>query len=244
LLRYDDASFIYVPFPVSYIPGIFDPATYERLSTTFPAIELFEHKPDLGDKYSLAERNNSENYHAFLANSPAWNALYKHIKSEAFVRHVLEFLKINHIDLGLDGFKFSNKRHSSLWSRITRQSELGARFEFSAMGGNGGSILPHTDHPNKLVTLVLSMIAPDEWDQSWGGGTQMCIPNDRTKIYNQMNKYMTFNEVEVVAAYPFVPNQCIVFVKTYNSWHQVQPIYTPPGSAFRKTLTINIELLK
>ena len=244
MLSFDKAAFSYGPFPVCYIPDFVDADLYSKLVNSFPAVELFEYKPQLGDKYSLAERNNGEKYHAFLAGTPVWGEFYRHLKSDAFVRKVLEFLKANNIDLGLDNYRFTTKRRSSLMSRIKRRTELGARFEFSAMGGNGGSILPHTDSPNKLVTLVMSMIKPGEWDQAWGGGTQMCLPKDRTKVYNHMNRYMTFEEVDVTDSYPFVPNQCILFIKTFNSWHQVTPIHTPPGSPLRKTVTVNIELIK
>ena len=36
-------------------------------------------------------------------------------------------------------------------------------------------------------------------------------------------------------------NQCLMFVKTFNSLHSVRPIPETPPTAIRKTLTINIE---
>ncbi len=244
MFEYRKAAFTYEPYPVCYISDFLPTDLYGRLAATFPKTELFEYKPSLGDKYSLAERNNGDKYRSFLAANSDWQNLYSYVKSEKFVHDTLEFLKRSHIDLGLNEFKFTTGRHASLLSRVNRQTELGARFEFSAMGGSGGCILPHTDHPNKLVTFVISMVGEEGWDQGWGGGTQTCLPKDRTRIYNQMNRYMEFDEVDVVKSYPFLPNQCILFIKTYNSWHQVAPIHSPPGSPLRKTLTINIELIK
>ena len=49
------------------------------------------------------------------------------------------------------------------------------------------------------------------------------------------------HEVEPVASFPFVPNQCIIFVKTFNSLHCVRPMQAEDSSAMRRTLTINIE---
>lgn len=85
------------------------------------------------------------------------------------------------------------------------------------------------------------MVESDSWNASWGGGTQISIPKDRSKIYNQKNNHMEFEEMEVIKEFPFLPNQCIIFIKTYNSWHQASPLRAPSGSPLRKILTINIE---
>ena len=68
----------------------------------------------------------------------------------------------------------------------------------------------------------------------------MVAPKDRSRIYNYHNRFMEFDETEVLKTYPFTPNQCLLFIKTYNSWHSVLPM-TGPATALRKTLTINIE---
>jgi hypothetical protein len=243
----DKAMFAYEPYPVSYCADVFSADDYLALAKSYPAVELFQHKPELGDKYSLSERNNGDKYSAFLRSEPIWAKLHAFVKSERFIRDTFAYLKSRNIDLGLDRFRFTAKpraKKSGLVSRILGYPELGARFEFSAMGGNGGHILPHTDSPNKLVTFVLSMNVPGEWDEAWGGGTQICMPKDHSRIFNHVNRYMGFDDVDVSTSYDFLPNQCILFIKTYNSWHQVSPIVTPPGAPLRKTLTINIERMK
>jgi hypothetical protein len=42
-------------------------------------------------------------------------------------------------------------------------------------------------------------------------------------------------------SYAFRPNQAIIFIKTYNSWHSVSPIAGTDPKVLRRTLTINIE---
>ena len=240
------AKFVYEPYPVCYATKVFSESDYNSLSRSYPDISLFQHLPNLGDKYSLSERNNHKKYKDFLSQEPVWGRLHEFLKSESFIRDTLAFLKSANVDLGLDRCKYSNRsgtKKATLLSRLQGKTELSARFEFSAMGGNGGHILPHTDSANKLVTLVMSMNTPGEWNKTWGGGTEVCVPIDRTRIYNHVNRYLSFSDVEVIDAYDFVPNQCLLFIKTYNSWHQVSPIHTPHGSPLRKTLTINIEQL-
>ncbi len=152
------------------------------------------------------------------------------MKSENFINNVLDMLVANNIDLGLRRLKVIAKdgqRKASLLSRLRRQTEISARFEFSMKPANGGQILPHTDAPHKLITLVLSMMEPGSWDHAWGGGTAVCLPKDRTKVFNHINKAMPLEDVDTLKTFPFEENQCVLFVKTYNSWHHVAPMSGP-----------------
>jgi hypothetical protein len=246
VFSYSQAVFDYEPYPICLAPNVLSEADYEALTRTYPDLSLFDHKPTLGDKYSLSERNNRDNYLRFLATNPEWARMHAYIKSRKFIDDALGFLKQRNVDLNLGDYAVrmsSHKMKPSLASRLIRRNELTARFEFSIMGGQGGHIRPHTDEQQKLVTLVISMIRPGEWDNAWGGGTQVCLPKDRTLIFNRANRYLEFEQVDIVRSYEFNPNQCILFIKTYNSWHQVAPIHAPPGAPMRKTLTINIERL-
>jgi hypothetical protein len=50
-----------------------------------------------------------------------------------------------------------------------------------------------------------------------------------------------FEEVEVLHTFEFLPNQCVLFVKTFNSLHSVRPMAVPGPRRMRRTLTVNIE---
>jgi hypothetical protein len=106
---------------------------------------------------------------------------------------------------------------------------------------DGGSVIPHTDVPKKLVTLVVSMVEEGEWDPRWGGGTEVDRTTDFRYAYNWLNRPVPFERVEALHTYEFAPNQCVVFVKTFNSLHCVRPMRGAGSSAMRRTLTINIE---
>jgi hypothetical protein len=239
------ATFDYEPYPVGLIKPVFDEGTYQRLVASYPRLELFKHKPGLGDKYSLSEVNHPSQYERFIAGAPEWKRFHAYVKGGEFVGAILEFLKGRHIDLGIPRYKVVSRkpmsRGASPLSLLLRRAELSARFEFSMMGADGGNILPHTDTPQKLITLVFSMIEPGAWDPQWGGGTDVVLPKDRSRLYNQVNQRLTFEEVEVVKTWDFTPNQCLVFVKTFNSWHSVSPMRGAGSGGLRKTLTVNIE---
>src|SRR5207249_5186511 len=101
---------------------------------------------------------------------------------------------------------------------------LSSRFEFSMLPSAAGCIKPHTDAPQKMITLVISMIENGEWDPSFGGETEVLRPVDRQKTFNFMNRYLEFDEVETIRTFEFMPNQGIVLVKTFNSLHAVSPM--------------------
>jgi len=66
-------------------------------------------------------------------------------------------------------------------------------------------------------------------------------PADSRRNYNWLNDNVPFEEVETLGSYEFAPNQCVVFIKTFNSLHCVRPMTGSGNSSMRKTLTINIE---
>ena len=239
-----NAQFDYEPYPICFIPDFLDASLYRELARTYPDKKLFNYTKNIGSKYSLSELNNSDAYYDFLKGNAPWMEFFNRIKSAEFVREMAGFLAQNHIDLKLKKFKYTGSlryRRRGPIRRALNTQVIRSRFEFSSMSANGGNIIPHTDAPTKLVTLVISFVEDGEWDAaSWGGGTSMVAPKDRTRIYNHHNKYMPFEEIEVLKTFPFNPNQCVLFIKTYNSWHSVQPM-VGPEEALRKTLTVNIE---
>jgi hypothetical protein len=160
----------------------------------------------------------------------------------------LGVLREQHVDLGYDKYR---ERQSYLRRtlRELRQGRLNfatagltSRFEFSALPADGGFLPPHTDAPSKIATLVLSMPgADDSWDEAWGGALDVNEPREDRWVFNYHNHLADYADMEVVRSFPYRPNQCVVFVKTYNSWHSVKPMTGKGVAALRKTLTIVIE---
>lgn len=245
MFDYREAHFDYQPYPIGLVKNVLSADLYRRLVDAYPPKELFEFKPELGNKYSLSEVNKPSNFHDYVAKTDAWREFHAFIKGRQFVPGMLDLLKQHHIDLGLNGYRIvSGKRgrRASVLSRVRRIPEINARFEFSMMDAAGGYILPHTDSRNKLVTLVISMIRAGEWDPAWGGGTEIVWPVDEKRSFNWINRYMKFDEVRVLKEWTLSPNQCVLFIKTFNSWHAVSPMRGPADAPLRRTLTINVEL--
>jgi hypothetical protein len=236
----------YEPYPIGIAKNVFPDALYRELLANYPATEQFKYMPHLGRKYSLSELNNPREYADFVRSRTIWKDFHAWVKSRAFLRTVLGALDRGGVPLRLDHYaedsllkrlKGKYIEYESLAGLLTH---LSARFEFSAMPADGGAIRPHTDAPNKLITLVVSMCSDRDWGPELGGGTAIVKPKNPARYFNRHNAYLDFSEVETQATWEFEPNQCVVFVKTFNSWHAVDPM---PGTdnRLRKTLTINIE---
>ena len=254
LLQLQAGEFRYEPFPIGVTRPIFEPEIYDRLLDHWPAQELFAFMPKLGKKYSLSEVNEPERYRDFIQGSPIWKELHREIKSAAFVRSVLGLLKRHHIDLGIpedvevnpkqptERRWFGGRGQAPAPPSVKGVRALTTRFEFSMLPADGGHIKPHTDSPGKIITLVASMVRPDEWDPRWGGGTTVLRAKDTCNSFNYLNRQVEFDATETLDTYEFEPNQCVLFIKTFNSLHAVSPLAGVGSAAMRKTLTINIEV--
>ena len=76
MLDLRSATFDYEPYPVGLIKPVFDEGTYQALVASYPGIELFKHKPKLGNKYSLSEVSHPAQYERFIAGAPEWKRFH------------------------------------------------------------------------------------------------------------------------------------------------------------------------
>jgi hypothetical protein len=246
MLNFSNVEFDYDPYPIGIARPALVPDIYAELVRTFPAIELFRYMKSKGEKYSLSQYNNRQNYRRFLKTTPAWRRFHRYIHSPGFITGTYEMLRQHNLDLDLPAPGFT-RRLSQRFSAVKRGTpiphfpRIKARFEFSAMPVTGGSILPHTDSTRKSVTMVVPILEEGEWDSAWGGGTSVVRPRDPERMFNRIDYRLDFDEVDTVKTFPFAPNQCLVFVRTDTSWHAVMPMTGSDASILRKTLTINIE---
>ncbi|MDF2094360.1 2OG-Fe(II) oxygenase [Aquibaculum arenosum] len=247
----DNLEFDYRPYPIGIARPVMAPEVYRQFVDAFPPMELFVGYGDMGTpgvKFTLSEKENPENYQKFVKEHPLWREFYRWVKSDDFIFMVLAALRDRHIDVGYDKYK-ERQPYLRRTLRELRQGRLNlstpgltTRFEFSALPADGGFLPPHTDAPSKIITLVFSMADEAEaWDPAWGGQLDVNVPKDERWAYNYHNTLSDFSDMEVVKSFDYQPNQCVVFVKTHDSWHSIRPMQGQGEPALRKTLTIVIE---
>jgi hypothetical protein len=249
MLNTNLANLSYLPFPHAVIEQFFDPELFLRLRASFPDYESAQVKNHLGAKSSLSPLNNPDNYYKYLKQNKEWKWFYDEIKKGAFIHAVVNQLKSQNIDLRC-GHHIKGLGFRSDIVNVLKQAKQGnlpkwisSRFEFSMMPADGGCILPHTDHPNKILTMVVGFNEDNELDDIEGAECKLCEAVDPSKSYNNVNNYMRFDEINVLKKVPITPNRALLFIKTHNSLHCVGPMKGPTG-ALRKTITINLDLNK
>lgn len=248
MLNFNAASVRYEPYPLLVLRPALESKLYQDLCNSYPDTFLFGKVPGYDYKLSLSEKFAADNYHRFLQSNEPWRRFHHWLKSDDFIRQTVEFLKSQNIDLGLDeAFRSSSGRlaraaEALLRGKLPRRDlRLRSRFEFSVLKADGGEVAPHTDTPKKVITLVLSMIRDGEWEQNYGGGLDINTSKDPTFAFNWNNRIVPWDKIAVVDTVPFVANQCVIFVKTFNSLHSVRKMKQAGSQALRKTITIVIE---
>ena len=243
--NYDHLEFRYDPIPIGLAKPLMDPGLYREFLANYPAKEWFMYMAKLGHKYSLSEHFNPKTFRQFLHNSPIWNDFNKRIKSRDIVAGLLKALSEHDLDLGynpdMSVIKQFRKRLTHAGRPNLSATRLISRFEFSMLPADGSNILPHTDSPSKVITLIVSMVDEGEWDPAFGGGTDLHQAKDVRHNFNQTNEQGRFEDMDVIDTFEFNPNQAVIFIRTFNSWHSVRPMTGAGSKAMRKTLTINIE---
>lgn len=249
MMNFDKLEFFYEPFPIGRAQDVVAPDVYREMRATFPPIELFNHyQKQKDDKFYLNEVKTRAKYLDWIGRHAVWREFHRWVKSEEFPFYIFGVLDRHDVRLGIPrkapslyrqarqvASDIKHRRFPRFWRKPY------VRFEFSALGADGGFIRPHTDAPDKIVTLVLSMVGEGEWKPEWGGGLEVNKVSQQRHLFNHVNQFVDFSDVEPVRTFEFVPNQCVVFVKTHNSYHCVRPMRQTGSTLLRKTLTINIE---
>jgi hypothetical protein len=247
MLNFSATQIRFEPYPLLVLRPALEPGWYRQLCDDYPDRSLFVTHPKYDYKLSLSEKFGRENYTRFIAGTRSWNRFHAWLKSEEFIRATVDFLLSHGIDLDLDrSFESVPKRVGRALVSAARgrlpalAPRLRSRFEFSVLAADGGEVAPHTDTPKKIITLVLSMIKDGEWNSALGG-LDVNRARDERYAFNWSNRNVPWESVEVLETIPFVPNQCMIFVKTFNSLHSVRRMNEAGSDALRKSVTIVIE---
>jgi len=167
MFSFDQLKCRYEPFPIGMARPLMDAGLYREFVDEFPGVEMFGDLSVVGHKYSLSEKTNRRTYRQLVHTRPVWKELHKWIKSDAFIKDVLQALEERHLELG---YKMLSPGHRVV-RRISKlakghlrstRGRLGARFEYSMLPVDGGHVLPHTDSPGKIVTIIVSILDENE----------------------------------------------------------------------------------
>ena len=233
------------PFCFFYIDDYLPSDLYESLLASYPEDSRYTYNRE--GKMGFRSSEDPEAVERFAAAHSEWQQLVEFFGSDAFVYDARETLAEALVDArGLSGRKrWYNCTHREVpnnWLRYLLQEPVRTTYQFSLLP-RGGAVVPHTDAPRKLVSLLLYFRDP-EWQDAWGGGTEFYVPLDPGKARKWgPTERIPFEELETIATTEFRGNRLAGFVRSASSHHGVRPVACPMGMA-RKALLINIKRLK
>lgn len=255
---FDDAQLLaQEPFAIFEIPDFLDEERYEELRSTYPsseAVDYLTHK--VGAKQYLDNRH--EAFGSVLERSPAWRSTYDHFADQGTVdqlfelsrpharhrpaRETMPWLLVPPPVPGTKSASPTRRRAVRAMHLARRRTPVYLGFELSILH-TGDSIPPHTDVPEKLVSMLLYF--PEPGEPCDGLGTEFYRARPGCTPWTAWQSDMPDDEVtaefradhEVFVQPDFVGRHLFGFVKTGVSWHGLPPITAGPTG--RRAVIIN-----
>ena len=211
------------PFEHCIVHKVFSDADYAKIHCHWPDFEAFDPLSDSNSGWYPERRQFRLTDDKLLSLNASqrdfWEELRTSFTSSAFLKAALTKFQ------GTVGPRLKNYRGSDI--------DLDLRIMEDQTQYTLG---PHTDSNQKLLTLLIY------------------VPNDRTlakfgtSLYKPRNSRQRFNhsehhartDFELVSTVPFIPNSALVFARTDQSFHGVEPFIAP--SMTRKLIIYNLYL--
>ena len=170
---------------------------------------------------------------AFVAENPGWKALLDFFGSGPFLADVHRLI----FPAAHDGVKTWTPANQSEQSEAAAGVPVTVTFKLSSTG-RGEWVQPHTDNSQKILSILL-YFPDDDWQESYGGGTDVYEPKQALLKRNWHNIEAPFEWMRHRHTFSFAPNRLVFLLKTANSWHGVSPVMCPPGMR-RRTMLVTI----
>jgi hypothetical protein len=224
MINLNNSEVYYKPYPYILFKDVFDDNFYKSLCSEFPnADELvkldFDEKRNQHkqDKFYLTNLNKS--FYKLISSKKNTTNLYNLLKSHSFLTHLINFLNKNNLRIN---YNIKLGALSKIKKLIFKKIDF--TFEFSSMSTKNGFINPHTDGPNKILTLIIPIITDPRIKNIKNSGTNILQSLEDRYEYNFMNYAVPFESVRSIKEIPFLENQILMFIKTHNSLHSVGPM--------------------
>ena len=231
------------PFCSFVIDDFLPRPLYEALDASFPD-DPERFRANSEGKLGLRSSEAPSAFDALCREHREWRELIGALSHDDFVLDVRRALVPALVRArGIAGHKRwlndTDRRVSNVPPRYWLFEPVRATFQLSRMPA-GAEVLPHTDAPRKLVSLVLYFSDPD-WRPEWGGATEFFAAPPG--LAAGATERVAFDRLEPLRRADFRPNRLVGFVRSPDSWHGVRPLACPTGRA-RRALLINLKRLK
>ena len=241
------------PFVIFEVVNFLNDNNFDKIKNEF--FDLDDH---LKKKFEGVRENkdlkftiNSFNpeYKKYIISNPVLKQLHKEIVSEEFMNYLFQNLnfdiltsKIHYFPHFVKLLKFKQLEYErlkkySLNDLISMKKKINIQIEFSWMQSNS-LLIPHTDAPNKLLSLMLYF--PDDDSSEWENiGTTYWDyrRNNYENIYSEID--IIQSDAKILHQNKFEGKKLFGFIKNHRSWHSVPKLILPKYK-YRKSININL----
>ncbi|RZJ96206.1 MAG: 2OG-Fe(II) oxygenase, partial [Novosphingobium sp.] len=207
------------PFPYGWIDGYLPRDLYDRLDRHFvmpgarPAMDTLKR----GKKRVAFILPDMPEH--LLDLDADWLDYLRALGRPDFLQHCLDWAKAL---VPLDSLPAGPYRELFRLRQALRAEDVELYCEFSSID-DAAFLPPHSDAPDKILSFV-HYFAQADWDQAWGGGTEIYRPRRIEQSRNFSNFFLSRDEVDLAGSCAFAPNRLFFFAKTDRSWHGVSPL--------------------
>jgi hypothetical protein len=174
-----------------------------------------------------------------------WKKIFNKFSSNYFLKELVDFVELD--TKSSESFIVASVNPLlNLFNRIRGKNLIDIRFQFSLMP-SGSFIVPHTDSPDKLITLCIYIPNLDQEGSEKLGTNFYSANSDKSTFLNWENNHLAINSVEykqfmndhsILFRPIFSSKEVSGFIKSDKSWHGVDAVNLPVGH-FRKSLNVN-----
>jgi len=213
------ATLHHEPFPFGWIDDYMPPALYQALEAGFISPDDHPEASTLGKGKKRIVFTVPPRPQKLGPMSEEWESWLAAIGSREFRMHCLAWVRelLPLVTLAEGPYRDLFRIRQALGP-----DDVEMQCEFSTLGP-GVFLPPHSDSPDKILTLV-HYFAPAGWEAAWGGATEVYQPADARQMFNFSNFFLSRDAVKSVASSPYRPNRLFFFVKNDRSWHGVAPL--------------------
>jgi hypothetical protein len=234
------------PFCFFSVDDYLPPDVFETLRATFP--DESNYRSNTEGKMGFRSSEDPDEVDRYCETHPRWRELIDFFGSDRFLADLRKTLAQPLADArsGWAGrrpwFNCTRREPPRIKLRYRLQEPVRTTFQFSMLPRDA-SVVPHSDAPRKLVSLMLYFAEPD-WQDAWGGATEFYEPTDRerARAWGATDR-IPFDEFKTIGSTPFVANRLAGFVRCRHSYHGVSPLGCPPERS-RKALLVNVKRVK
>jgi hypothetical protein len=233
------------PFCFFYVDDYLPDELYRALLASYPAESSYRYNDE--GKMGFRSSEDQAAVDRWCDAHPPWRDLVDFFGSDAFLADLRRcFAEPLARARGWAGrrpwLNCTRRAVPENWLRYQLQEPVRTTIQFSMLPRDA-CVVPHSDAPRKLVSLLL-YFRDDGWQDAWGGGTEFYAPLDaeRARRWGRTDR-IPFEEFKTIGVTGFVANRLAGFVRCDDSYHGVPALQCPPGAS-RKALLVNVKRLK